>query len=178
MGSPGDLPFGGRPVPPMVGFGRGAAVHVTGSTHDEDGMREASTQAIHDRLVRRLVEKIASDRDRLERVEERFTEDADVAVLSFGCAARPALGAVLRAREEGLRVGYMRLVGIWPFPRRAVARLGERVDRIYVPEMNLGQVSREVERFVGCEVVPLTKIGGVPHTVREIHRALKGGGVP
>ena len=178
MGSPGDAPFGGRPVPPMVGFGRGAAVHVTGSTHKEDGMREASTQATHDRLVRRLVDKIASDRDRLERVEERFTDDAEVAVLSFGCTARPALGAVLRAREGGLRVGYMRLVGIWPFPRKAVARLGERVRRIYVPEMNLGQVSREVERFVDCEVVPLPKIGGVPHTVNEIVRAIKGGDRP
>jgi 2-oxoglutarate ferredoxin oxidoreductase subunit alpha len=176
QGSPGDLVFGGQTVPPMIEFGRGEFVHVTGSTHKDDGMRDVSTQAVHEKLITRLVEKIEADRDKLERVEERFTEDADVAVLSFGATARPALGAVLKAREDGQKMGFMRLISIWPFPKGAVERLGSKVDRIYVPEMNLGQVSREVERFVDCEVVKLPKIGGVPHTVSEILSAIKGGG--
>lgn len=176
LGEPGDLVFGGEPVPPMILFGSDQFIHVTGSTHKETGMRDVSSQDVHDRLVRRLVSKIESDRDKLERVEERFLDDADVAVLSYGASARPALGAVMKAREKGMKVGFMRLISIWPFPKRAVERMGAGVDRIYVPEMNLGQVNREVERFVDCPVVPLSKIGGVPHTVSEVLAAIEGGG--
>lgn len=174
-GEPGDLVFGGELVPPMIEFGRDQFVHVTGSTHKEDGMRDVSSQSVHDRLVRRLVEKIEKDRDALERVEERFMDDAEVAVLSYGASARPGLGAVIQAREEGMRVGFMRLISIWPFPQRTVRELGRRVERIYVPEMNLGQVNREVERFADCEVVPVSKIGGVPHNISEILKVIKGG---
>jgi len=176
LGAPGDLVFGGEPVPPMILFGSDQFIHVTGSTHKETGMRDVSSQSVHDRLVRRLVSKIEADRDKLERVEERFLEDADLAVLSYGASARPALGAVIEARGKGLKVGFMRLISIWPFPRKAVERLGASVDRIIVPEMNLGQVNREVERFVDCPVVPLSKIGGVPHTVSEVLAAIEGGG--
>ncbi len=176
LGQPGDLVFGGEDVPPMILFGSDQFIHVTGSTHKEDGMRDVSSQEVHDRLVRRLVRKIDKDRDKLERVDQRFADDADFAVLSYGASARPALGAVLKARERGLKAGFMRLVGVWPFPGKAVERLGSKVDRIYVPEMNLGQVNREVERFVDCEVLPVSKIGGIPHTVSEILSVLEGGG--
>jgi 2-oxoglutarate ferredoxin oxidoreductase subunit alpha len=176
IGEPGDLIFGGEPVPPMILFGSDQFIHVTGSTHKENGMRDVSAQDVHDRLVRRLVSKIDDDRDKLERVEERHTEDADFAILSYGASARPALGATIKAREKGLKAGFMRLIGIWPFPGKAVERLGSKVDRIYVPEMNLGQVNREVERYVDCPVVPISKIGGVPHTVSEVLSAVEGGG--
>jgi 2-oxoglutarate ferredoxin oxidoreductase subunit alpha len=176
LGDPGDEVFGGEAVPPMIQFGSDQFIHVTGSTHKESGMRDVSSQDVHDRLVRRLVSKIEDDRDKLERVEERFTKNADVAVLSYGASARPALGGVLRARKKGLKVAFMRLIGIWPFPAKAVERLGSKVDRIYVPEMNLGQINREVERYVDCDVVPISKIGGVPHTVSEIVSAIDGGG--
>ena len=176
MGEPGDMVFGGQPVPPMIEFGRDQFVHVTGSTHKPDGMRDVSSQDVHEQLVTRLVSKIEDDRDALERVEERYTDDADFVVMSFGASARPSLGAVLKAREAGLKAGYMRLIGIWPFPRRAVERIGSKVDRIYVPEMSLGQVNREVERFVDCPVVSVPKIGGIPHTISEILAAVAGGG--
>ena len=67
----------------------------------------------------------------------------------------------------------MRLITIWPFPREEIRELGKRVRKIYVPEMNLGQISREIERFVDCEVIALPKIGGVTHTVDEIHEAIE-----
>ena len=175
LGDPGDLVFGGEAVPPMIEFGNDQFIHVTGSTHKEDGMRDVSSQEVHDRLVRRLVSKIEDDRDKLERVEEHHTDDADFAILSYGASARPALEATLKAREKGLKAGFMRLISIWPFPGKAVERLGSKVDRIYVPEMNLGQVNREVERYVDCEVVPLSKIGGVPHYISEILSEIEGG---
>jgi 2-oxoglutarate ferredoxin oxidoreductase subunit alpha len=75
---------------------------------------------------------------------------------------------VLRAREQGLAVTFVRPITIWPFPRCQIREACADLERLIVPEMNLGQLSREVERHVACEVVPLGKIGGVIHTSREI----------
>lgn len=172
LGGPDSLPFGGEPVPPMVLFGEGRFVHVSGSTHKATGMRDVSTQSVHEDLVTRLCRKISSARNEICRVEEDRAEGAKVGVIAYGAAARPAMGAVLRARKEGHAVDFLRLVTIWPFPKEAVIRFSSRVERILFPEMNLGQISREVERFTSVPVIPVSKIGGVAHTVDEIFEAI------
>ena len=167
---PGELVFGGQPVPPMAQIGDGQNVHITGSTHKADGIRDVNTKQVHEELVLRLVDKIASARDQLTRLDTQYMDDATTAVVSFGCAARPALGAVQRARAEGHKVGFIRLINVWPFPGPELKRLLSGVQRVLVPEMNLGQLNRELERFVSCEVEPVSKIGGVVHSVAEIHQ--------
>ncbi len=174
--APGETVFGGQTVPPMLEFGHGGYVHVTGSTHKEDGMRDVQTQAVHDRLVRRLVAKIETARDRVARVDLDAQEGAEIGVLAYGATARPAKGAVLRARAAGRRVTFIRPVTIWPFPHRQIGAACRSLRRLIVPEMNLGQLAREVERFVTCEVVPLGKIGGVIHSSSEILAAIQEGG--
>ena len=77
-----------------------------------------------------------------------------------------------RARERGSKVGYLRLQTVWPFCGERLGRLGGQVRKIFVPEMNLGQLAREVERFVNVPVMRVSKIGGVPHSVEEIHEAI------
>jgi 2-oxoglutarate ferredoxin oxidoreductase subunit alpha len=66
----------------------------------------------------------------------------------------------------------LRLITIWPFPEHKLKEIGTKVKKIFVPEMNLGQISREVERFVNCEVIPVPKIGGIAHTIDEIYSAI------
>ena len=78
----------------------------------------------------------------------------------------------MRARDQGLKVGYFRLATIWPFCGERLAAIGKQVRKILVPEMNLGQLAREVERFVNVPVIRVSRIGGVPHSVDEIHRAI------
>ena len=95
-------------------------------------------------------------------------EDAEVAIVAYGATARPAQGAMLKLRAEGKKVGLIRLITLWPFPQAQIRQLGRTMRRFFVPEMNLGQVNREIERFVSCDVVPISKIGGIPHTVDEI----------
>ena len=168
----GEPVFGGKIVPPMLEFGEGGNVHVTGSTHREDGLRDVQTAEVHDRLVRRLVAKIERARNEIAQVDVDVEDDASVAVLAYGATARPAKGAVLRARAEGHRVGFIRPVTIWPFPIDEIRRSCSNLKRLLVPEMNLGQLVREVERHVDCEVVPLSKIGGVVHTSSEILSAI------
>ncbi len=168
-----ELVFGGQLIPPMVEYGQGTFVHVTGSTHKENGMRDVETQVVHEKLITRLYSKIDINRGNIVRVEKDFIPQAESAVVSYGVTSRPAKGAVLKARNEDKRIDFMRLITIWPFPREEITELGKRVKTIYVPEMNLGQISREIERFVGCEVMPLPKIGGITHTVDEIYESIR-----
>lgn len=168
-----DMLFGGEMIPPMKEFGDGYFLHVTGSTHKEDGIRDVESQKVHEKLVTRIYDKIDKNRNKLVNLEEKWLDDAETAVISYGAAARPAKGAVAQLRKKGKKVGFMRLRTIWPFPREQVRALGKKVKKIYVPEMNLGQLSREIERFVGVPVVSVPKIGGIVHNVNEIITAME-----
>ncbi len=172
------LPFGdprGDGVPPMPLFGHGYFTHVTGSTHKENGLRDVYTPEVHDRLVRRIHRKIESHEEEIQKWEEYFTDDMDILVISWGVSARPSLGAVLRAREEGIKAGLFVPKTVHPFPGKRVRELLKGVRAVLVPEMNLGQLILEVQRY--ADDVPLrgvNKIGGVPLRVDEILREIRG----
>lgn len=172
----GEDVFGGQElVPGIIHYGQGRNVHVTGSTHLANGMRDVSTPRVHDDLIRRIYRKIDENREKIVRVETDIDDNgrARVGVISYGTAARPAYGAVKLARAESKNVDFLRLITIWPFARKQVAQFAENLDIILVPEMNLGQMSREIDRFADCEVVSVSKIGGVSHSVDEIYEAIR-----
>jgi 2-oxoglutarate ferredoxin oxidoreductase subunit alpha len=159
---PGDRAFfGSEEVAPMPSVGKGFNVAVTASTHDEYGVRFTQEPLVHRRMLSRLNAKIDDHADDIVEVEGFAVDDCKVGIVSYGCTSRAVYEAAERAEAEGIRTGYIRLKTIWPFPDKAVKRLAESAKRIIVPEMNLGQISREVQR-VACntEVVPLNKIGG------------------
>lgn len=96
-------------------------------------------------------------------------DDADVVVVAYGIVARAALSAVKKARENGVKAGLLRLITIWPFPEKRVAKLAEQAKAMIVPEMNCGQMVLEVERAAkGTPVELLSKLGEEPHTPLEI----------
>ncbi len=156
-------------VPPMACAGEGYRVHVTGLTHDERGY-PAMDPDTHDKLVRRLCEKILRYRSEFTWYEEIMLEDAEVAVVSYGISSRIALGGVELAREKGIKAGLLRLITVWPFPDEAVRRVAERVKGLVVVEINLGQIAREVER-ASRGIVPIQGVfhaGGRIHTPEEV----------
>jgi len=106
------------------------------------------TASTHHELVTRLIEKIRTHRDQIIRIEGYDLEDAEVAVISYGCTARSARHAVRTARQEGIRAGLLRLISIWPFAEEQVVNVASRARSVIVAEMNLGQISREVERCI------------------------------
>jgi len=163
--SPPSLPE----VPPMPAFGDGEKLLITGSTHDEWGYRRTSSAEAQGRLVSRLISKIANHLDEIVETEERFCNQGELEalVVAYGFTARSALRAVKRAREEGMSVGLLRLKTIWPFPANAIKELGQRSKRVLVPEMNRGQIAREVERVVS-RVESYTKTNGEVITPKEI----------
>ena len=156
-------------VPPIAHAGDGYKVHMTGLTHDERGYPALNAVA-HDKLVNRLVDKIRLNAADIVMYEEFDTDDADTVVVSFGCTARSAKQAVKQARDEGIKCGMLRLITIWPFPETRIRDLikAGNVKRFIVPEVNLGQLRREVERLTHLPVLRLNHAGGTMPTPKEI----------
>jgi len=162
-------------VPPMPAFGEGEKLLVTGSTHNEWGFRRITHPEIQQKLVTRLHNKILNHGQEIIHYENYYLEDAAVVVVCYGFTARSALFAVERMREEGKKVGMLRLETLWPFAGEVIKDVGSRVKKILVPEMNMGQVVGEVMKYASCEVVPYNQVTGEiihPKTIMEQLRRL------
>lgn len=107
--------------------------------------------------------------------EEFMTDDARLTIVAYGTAARIAKGAVKRARKEGLEVGLLRPITLWPFPDEAVKALAKKTKLILVFEMSTGQmiddVRLAVEGRVPCEFYG--RPGGVVPIPQEIARIIE-----
>ena len=166
----------GRKVPDFPTFGKGFKVHVTGLTHNARGLPATDSQEEHEKLIKRIVSKIADDRDKLTMVEKVHLDDAEIAFVTYGASARATEAAVERARKEGKKVGMLRLKLVWPFPIKEIRKLADQVEKIIVPEMNLGQIVHPVREYAEgkCEVISAPKVGGEMHTVEEVYRYIEG----
>lgn len=154
-------------VAPMPKFGMGFSAHVTGSSHDEYGKRQASAPEAIDKIVRTISEKIRAHTAEISTIEEMMLDDADIALVAYGSCARTAEYVVKQARQRGVRAGLLRLIGLWPFPGEIVQEALKPVHRVVVLENNLGQILPEVQRVAaeGSEVVFLP-----PETIATLHR--------
>jgi len=161
-------------VPPMPAFGDGYRMPVSGFSRTETGAPSVDFE-VHEKLVTRLWNKVEKNADKIIEVEQNWVEDSDVIVLSYGSTARAAYEAVLKARKEGIKAGFSRLITIWPFPDKYVKTLAENVKVIMVPEMNMGKIVREVQRAAEglAKVVSFPKPGINIHTPDEIKREIR-----
>ena len=141
----------GSKVPAMADFGSGYRWHVSGLVHDETGFPKGTgeaTRTSQDRLRTKLEDNL----DDIVQVENYRMEDVEFAVVAFGGAARTAYEAVDMARKEGLKVGFVRPITIWPFAEKQMQELAGKVKGILVHELNCGQYVLEVERAVAGKV--------------------------
>lgn len=150
--SPHDyLPYRPGPdgVPILPDCGDGYRIHVTGLTHDERGypVMNAETQA---QMVERIVNKIQRNKEKIVKTREFYLDDAQVAVVAYGISFRSARSAVEMAREAGVRAGLIKLDTVWPFPEDLIRAVAKTVKAIIVPEINAGQMVREVERVAAA----------------------------
>jgi 2-oxoglutarate ferredoxin oxidoreductase subunit alpha len=148
-------------VPPMANFGEGYRYHITGLVHSEKGLPISDSQQI-DYFIKRINNKIEKNIKDILIYEEYLLDDAKITLIAYGSVARAAERTVKLAREEGLKVGLLKLLTIWPFCSEEVNKLAQQVDLIIVPEMNLGQMVLEVERASQgkCRVVPYGRVDG------------------
>ncbi|WP_019553877.1 2-oxoacid:acceptor oxidoreductase subunit alpha [Propionispira raffinosivorans] len=161
-------------VPNVADFGQGYHIHVTGLIHDETGFPSGSPKVTED-AIRRMHEKIMHVQDEITHFEEFFMEDAQYAVVAYGGTARTAYEAVRTARDQGLKVGMVRLMTIWPFADKIIKKTAKQVKAILVPELNYGQLVGEVERAAGgnARVKLLAKYNTEIFTPQELVNAIE-----
>lgn len=169
--------FGGDElVPPMPSVGEGFNVAVTGSSHDEFGIRQTADPVAHRKLVERLRRKIETNAEQITEVETHNLDDCDVGIVSHGCTSRAVYDAVALAEKQKMRAGHLRLKTLWPFPERQVRKMSESANAIIVPEMNLKQVFYEVQKAAEgkTKVIAVNKVGGGEMiTPEELWHAMK-----
>lgn len=122
-----------------------------------------------------LQEKYRIIREHEVRYEEQQVEDADYLIVAFGSAARIAQKAVGDLRSQGIRVGLLRPITLWPFPSKRISELSSKVKGILTFEINAGQMVEDV-RLATEGRVPVMhygKMGGIVPTPDELIEHLK-----
>ncbi len=166
--------FDGQGGHPMTQCGDGYHFHITGLTHDERGypVMTAEQSKI---VITHLMEKIRSNADQIIRLDEDQIDGADVVVVSYGITSRIAVKAIQDARREGIKVGSLRLITIWPFCEKRIRELTGKVKAFVVPEINYGQMVLEVERCAAgkSKVISVNHCGGAVHDPEVILDAIR-----
>lgn len=146
----------------------GRAPRVIRSLHLQPERLEEHNRALQAKFARIAAAEVRWAGEQLE--------DAELAIVAYGTAARVARGALARARQDGLRVGLLRPISLWPFPSAAVAELAERVRGILVVELSAGQMVEDVRLAVEgrCPVAFHGRTGGMVPSPDEVLAALRG----
>ncbi len=161
-------------VPLMAHAGSGYRFHITGLTHDEKGYPVMNAD-VQQSCVSHLLQKIRLNADDIIRYEEDQIENADVVLVTYGISSRVSMRAIRLAREQGIKVGFFRLITAWPFPEKRLKQIAEKVKAFVMVELNLGQMVRELERCVACKakVLLAPHAGGWVHDPNDILKLIK-----
>lgn len=110
------------------------------------------------------------------RAEEYMLEDAEYVIAAYGTIARVAKTAIAALRRDGVKVGLIRPITLWPFPNRSFEKAAERVKGMLGVEMSMGQMVEDVRLAVNgkCPVEFYGRTGGMIPTPDEIYDAMKG----
>jgi 2-oxoglutarate ferredoxin oxidoreductase subunit alpha len=162
-------------VAPMASFGDGYRYHVTGLVHDAKGFPTANPNEARDN-IRGLFAKIERGFREICLVDYEFMEDAEHAIVAYGSMVLSARSALEQLRESGIKVGMIKLGTLWPFPRFALERFLPQLKTILVPELNMGQIYREVLRVNAGKAVieKLNRVNGTIIAPNEIVKTVKG----
>lgn len=177
---PGEIPIFERVRPadlkahkpfangPFVPFGLGGRYHVTGLAHGAEGFAVSDDKAAVE--LKRMIGKVQGDVEAITMADRYKLDDADVAIVAYGITSRPAMSTVDLLRKEGVKAGLLSLKTLWPFPDHLIREVAERAEMIVVPELNMGQLVREIARAARgrCEVVPVNRVDGHLLTPEQI----------
>ena len=136
-----------RTVPDFLPIGSESLVRQTSSTHGIEGYITKDPELI-EKTQERLAKKILSDIDQFTFYDEEIREQSDTLIISYGVTARAAKEAALELEKQGNPVSVLVLKTLWPVPESLIREKAAPFRRIVVPEMNLGQYAREIERVL------------------------------
>jgi 2-oxoglutarate ferredoxin oxidoreductase subunit alpha len=111
-------------------------------------------------------------------VEEYLTEDADIVVVAYGIASRVSKNAITAARAEGIKVGLVRPITLWPFPKATLEKLSHTAKAFVTVEMSMGQMIEDVELATRCRkpVLLCNRSGGMIPTPEQVLASIKEAG--
>jgi 2-oxoglutarate ferredoxin oxidoreductase subunit alpha len=133
-----------------------------------DSLRmEANNQRLQEKYARMEAEEVL--------FEEIQCDDAEYILVAFGSASRVCQKSVDLAREKGIKLGLLRPITLFPFPKKPIAALAKRVKGMLVVEMNAGQMIEDVQLAVGCgiPVIHFGRMGGIIPSPSEVVEALE-----
>ena len=150
----------------LLGKGDGPRKMIYAAPFDDPGLIQ---------LNQELAEKYRQVEAKEQRWEEILLDGAQLVVVAFGSAARVALDAVQAARAEGLPVGMIRPITLWPFPRKGFQKVRHSAKAFLDVEMNAGQMQEDLERVVGPDfsIHHLGQGGGKIIYPNEVYEEIK-----
>ncbi|MDO9056819.1 MAG: 2-oxoglutarate synthase subunit alpha [Sulfuricurvum sp.] len=157
----------------------GYRFHFTGLHHGPTGFPTedaAQCQFNIERLVGKI-NTVAAENDGLDDeadYEEFMMEDAEVCMIAYGSISRGAKEAVMKLRNDGIKAGLFRPIVLWPSPAKKLKEIGQKFDKIFVTELNMGQYLKEIERVMGrSDFGTLHKANGRPIAPLEMVAKVK-----
>ena len=110
--------------------------------------------------------------------EEYMMDDAEICVVAFGIASRVSKNAIVEARRQGIKVGLIRPITLWPFPYDVINKAADKAKRFISVEMNMGQMIEDVRLAVNgkAEVTLCNRAGGVIQSPEQVLESIKNGG--
>lgn len=138
-------------VPPLSDFGGDHVTQYTTSSHDKAGYLTADPEIIQE-MIDHYVAKIDAATDQIALFKHDREDGADTLIVTYGVTSRAARVAVDAARDRGRKVSMLTLQTLFPVPETAIRAALEGVNKVVVPEMNMGQYILEIERLAGSDV--------------------------
>jgi 2-oxoglutarate ferredoxin oxidoreductase subunit alpha len=128
-----------------------------------------------EKLNLRLQAKLGEIRKNEVRCKEYMTEDADLLLVAYGTMGRVCYTAMKQARAEGIKVGLLRPITLWPFPGERLAELAEQMNGILTVEMSAGQMVEDVRLYVEgrCPVQFYGRMGGIVPLPDEVLKVIR-----
>ncbi len=151
----------------------GYRYHFTGLHHDKNGFPTEEIETCR-KLIQRLDDKVALHEDEVESYEEFMMDDADFMIVAYGSVSLAAKEAIRHLRAEGIKAGLFRPITIWPSPAKKIKEYTDKIDKVLVVELNIGQFHSEVQRASSrLDIDGLFKVNGRPLSPYEIVNKVK-----
>ena len=152
---------------------KGYRYHFTGLHHDKNGFPTEEIETCR-KLIQRLEDKVALHEDEIESYEEFMMDDAEIMIVAYGSVSLAAKEAIRHLRDEGIKAGLFRPITIWPSPAKKIKEYTDKIEKVLVVELNIGQFYSEVQRASSrLDIEGLFKVNGRPLSPYEIVSKVK-----
>ncbi|MCF6310032.1 MAG: 2-oxoglutarate synthase subunit alpha [Sulfurimonas sp.] len=175
-GAPEDyFPYECGPTEPAVlnPMFEGYRYHFTGLHHDKNGFPTEEIETCR-KLIQRLEDKVEVHKNEVESYEEFMMDDAEIMIVAYGSVSLAAKESIRHLRKEGIKAGLFRPITIWPSPAEKIKEYTDKIEKVLVVELNIGQFHSEVQRAAArLDIEGLFKVNGRPISPYEIVNKVK-----